>query len=163
MCAPLLRDAHRTGVQVEIAFAELCPRRNVGVAMQQDIPRSQRRQVFQVVHMTVGSVNEPPAHRQHRIVGQNGKIQHHLIHLSVTVAPHAQKRRLQPVQERDDLLRGIALRQVVAGAVIQKIPQQKQPVCSLPLKRFDHFFAIKRRPVQVGCDHPFHGRILLIL
>ncbi len=48
MCAPLLRDAHRTGVQVEIAFAELCPRRNVGVAMQQDIPGASGGRFFRL-------------------------------------------------------------------------------------------------------------------
>ena len=132
------------------------------MAVQQDIPRSQRRQVFQVVHMAVSGIDQTPAHRQHGVIGQDGEIQHHLVHLGVAVASHAEQLLLQAVQKRDDLFGRVALRQVVAGAVVQKVAQQQQAVSPFPLEGFDHLAAVKRRPMQVRRDHPFHGMFSLL-
>ena len=155
--AALLRQAHRTGVQVEAALPEGLPRRDVGVPVQQDVAGGQRRRGLGVVDMAVGSVHQPSAHRQHGIVCQHREFQHHLVHLGVTVAAHAEQAVLHAVEQRHDLLGRIALRQVVAGAVVEQVPQQQQPVGLFPFKRLLHLAGIEIRPVQVGRDHPFHA------
>ena len=46
--------------------------------------------------------------------------------------------------------------QVVAGAVVEQVPEKQETIRALPLKGVEHLAAVKSRPVQVGCDHPFH-------
>ena len=121
----------------------------MGVPMQQHISRGQRRQIFHMIDMPVGRINEPLPHRKHRIIGQHGEFQHHLVHLGITVAPHAEQLLLFPVQQGDDLLGSVLSGQVVAGAVVEQVAQQEQPVGSLPLKGLQHFAAVVGRPVQV--------------
>ena len=154
--AVLLRDAQGAGVQVEVPLAELLPRRNVGVSVQQDVPRHQRRRILGVVTVAVGGVDQLLPHRQDAVVRQYRELQHHLIHLGFAVAPHTAELRLGPVQQRDDLLRRIAAGQVVAGAVVEQISEKQETIRALPLKGVEHLAAVKSRPVQVGCDHPFH-------
>ena len=155
--AALLRQAHRAGVQVEAALPKGLPRRDVGVPVQQNVAGGQRRRGLGVVDMAVGSVHQPSAHRKHGIVCQHREFQHHLVHLGVTVAAHAEQAVLHTVEQRHDLLGRIALRQVVAGAVVEQVPQQQQPVGLFPFKRLLHLAGIEIRPVQVGRDHPFHA------
>ena len=63
----------------------------------------------------------------------------------------------QGIQHGNYLFGGIALRQVVAGAVVQNIPQQQQLVRLLALHGGKQLPAVKSRTVQVGCNHQFHG------
>ena len=74
------------------------------VAVQQDVPGLQRRQVGRVVHMAVGRVEQAAARREDRVVGQHRKFQHHLVHLGVAVAAHAENLIFPRVQQGDDLL-----------------------------------------------------------
>ena len=111
--------------------------------------------------MAVGSVDQPLTHREDRIIRQDGKLQHHLVHLSITVAPHTEKLLLMLVQQWDDLLRGIIPGQIVAGAVIEQISQQEQPILLLPLKCCQHLLTIIEGPMQIRSDHPFHSRFIL--
>ena len=90
-----------------------------------DVPGLQRRQVGRVVHMAVGGVNQPLALGQHRIICHDGKVQHHLVYLAVAVAAHAEDAVLALVQHRQHLFGGVAFGQVIAGAVVQNITQQK--------------------------------------
>ena len=76
--AVFLGDRDRAGVEIQVVTAELLPRGDMGVAVQQNIPRLQRRQVGRVVPVAVGGVDEPLPRCEHGIVGQNGEFQHHL-------------------------------------------------------------------------------------
>ena len=107
--------------------------------------------------MPVGGVDELFARREDAVIRQHRKVQHHLIHLGIAVASDTAKPVLQAVQLRDDLFGRIVPGQVVPRAVIEQIPQQEQPPGPLPLESLHHPFTIVRRPVQVGCDHPFHS------
>ena len=75
--------------------------------------------------MAVGGVNQPLALGQHRIICHDGKVQHHLVYLAVAVAAHAEDAVPALVQHRQHLFGGVAFGQVVAGAVVQNITQQK--------------------------------------
>ena len=70
---------------------------------------------------------------QQAVVRQHGKGQHHLVHLGLAVAPHAEYLVFHRGEQGNDLLGVIALGQIVAGAVIEQVSQQKQPVCPFPL------------------------------
>ena len=118
-------EGDRAGVEVEVSLAKRLPGGHVGVAMQQNVAGLQRRQVGSVVHMAVGGVNQPLALGQHRIICHDGKVQHHLVYLAVAVAAHAEDAVLALVQHRQHLFGGVAFGQVVAGAVVQNITQQK--------------------------------------
>ena len=45
----------------------------MGVPMQQHISRGQRRQIFYMIDMPVGRINESLPHRKHRIIGHHGE------------------------------------------------------------------------------------------
>ena len=53
VAAACLGDGHGAGVQVKIAVSEAFPGRNVGVTVEQDISRLQRRQRVQIEVVTV--------------------------------------------------------------------------------------------------------------
>ena len=63
---------------------------DVGVSVEENVTPVERGRVLGVVHMAVGGIDQPPAGLQDGIVRQNGKVQHHLVHLGVTVAPDAE-------------------------------------------------------------------------
>jgi len=62
------------------------------------------------------------------------------------------------IEHGKDLLRRVALRQVVARAVIENVPQQDQALRALLRIALQQFFRIKCRPVQVGGNEKLHDR-----
>ena len=102
-----------------------------------------------MIDMPVGRINKPLPHRKHRIIGQHGEFQHHLVHLGITVAPHAEQLLLFPVQQGDDLLGGVLSGQVVAGAVVEQVSQKQQAVGLLPFKGLLQLLRIIIGAVQV--------------
>ena len=107
--------------------------------------------------VAVDGVECPAAPGEDGILRQNGEVQHHLIHLSVTVSPDAQQMLPAAVEQLDDLLGGIALRQVVPGTVVQKISQQQKPLPALLLEALQQQLAVPGGAVEVGGDHQlFH-------
>ena len=129
----------------------------MSVAVQQNIPLGKRRRAGRVVMVAVGGKHCAGTGIQQGIVGQNREVQHHLVHLGIAVAAHAQQPLPQGIQHGNYLFGGIALRQVVAGTVVQNIPQQQQLVRLLALHGGKQLPAVKSRTVQVGCNHQFHG------
>ena len=123
MGAVFFGDGDRAGVEVEVSLAKRLPGGHVGVAVQQNVAGLQRRQVGGVVHVAVGGVDQPLTGGQHRIVGQDREVQHHLVYLAVAVAAHAEDAVLALVQHRQHLFGGVAFGQVVAGAVVQNVTQ----------------------------------------
>lgn len=70
---------------------------HMGVAVEEEIPRPEGRQVLPVPHMAVGAVDQPLPQGQNGVIGQDGEGQHHLVHLAVAVAPDAE----EPVPQAD--------------------------------------------------------------
>ena len=68
--------------------------------------------------MAVSGENETPRGFQQAVFRQYREIQHHLIHLGLAVSPNTENAVLYGIQQGDHLLGGIALRQVVPGAVV---------------------------------------------
>lgn len=139
MGAVLLGDGNGTGVPMPIVLSALLPGRDVGVAVEQDIPRPQRRQGVFMKVVTVGGKNGLVPQGQKAVLRQDGKVQHHLVYLGVAVAPHAQQAVLPLVEQGDDLFGGIVPGQIVPGAVVEQVAQKQEPVRSLPVKGFQQF------------------------
>ena len=99
--------------------------------------------------MAVGDVDQPLPHRQHSVICQHREIEHHLVHLGVAVAAHAQQLGRKAVQQGDDLLGGVVPGQVVAGAVVEQVSQKEQAVGLLPFKGLLQLLRIIIGAVQV--------------
>ena len=105
--------------------------------MQQDVSRLERRQMVLMKHMPVGEIEQPAAQGQHPIIGQDGKRQHHLVHFTVTVSPHAEEAFLSLVQHSQNFFGRVFPGQIISGPMVQKISQQDQPVSLVPVPRLE--------------------------
>ena len=150
-----LGNGHRTGIEIKVV-AVVGAFGHVRVPMEQDVTLLQGRKLALVVHVSVCDVDHPSANVKNGVVGKHGKLQHHLVHLGVTVAAHAKQLLLARVEHGDHLFGCILARQIVARSVVQNIAQQKELFCPLALKRRKHLLAIICRAVNIGCNHQFH-------
>ena len=96
-------------------------------------------------------LGQQPILRQHR------KLQHHLIHLRITVSPKAEKPIPPGIQQGDHLLGSVLPGQIVPGAVVENVPQQQEPVRLLPVHGLQQEAGIVGRPVQVRGNHQLHS------
>ena len=95
--------------------------------------------------------------KQRGIVGHNGKVEHHLVDLGVTVAAHRDDAVGQGVEQRDYALGGVIARQVVARTVVEQVAQQHDAVGLLGLDGGAEALGPVCRAVDVGGDEVFHG------
>ena len=155
--AAVLGNGHAAGVQDE-GVALTLGVLHMDVAEGESAARGQWGQVVRVEEMAVGG-KEGAAVLQHQggVVRHDGELQHHLVHLGVAVAPHGDDLVLQAVEHGDDLFGGVALGQVVAGAVIEQVAQQQNFVRLFGVDARQQFFTVVGRPVQVGGDEQFHS------
>ena len=153
----LLGQGHRAGIEVKIAFAADFPGGKMGVPVEEDISRTKRRQRFGVVMVAVGGKNAALPHHHQAVVRQNGQLQHHLIHLTVAIAPNAEDFSSPGVEQLRHLHGGVSLGQRIPGAVIQKVTQKQQAIRTLPVKGVKEFAAPVGRAVKIRGDHQFHG------
>ena len=128
----------------------------MGMAAQQHIPGPQGRQAVRAVLVAMGGIDQTISQIQQGVLRQHREFQHHLVHLRVAVAPHAQELVPAAVEHGRHLLGIILPGQIIAGAVVEDIPQQHQTVRSLLPKCLQQLFAVIRRAVHVRRDHPFH-------
>ena len=98
-----------------------------------------------------------PALGQHGIVREDRELEHHLVDLAVAVAADAEELVRERIEHRDDLLRRVIARQVVARAMVENVPEEEERIGLFLRPALHQQFAVIRRPVQVGRDHPFHG------
>ena len=134
---------------------------NMGVSMEQDIAGLERRQVLLVEDMTVGGEDALPAHRQEKVICHDREGENHLVDLGLAVAADTVDLIPVFVQEGDDLLRGIFVRQVVARAVVEKVPEKKHAVSLLTVIGGEHPAAVKGGSMDIRCNEPFHSGVLL--
>ena len=123
MPAPGLRDGDGAGIQDIDAVAQGAAG-DVRVAVEQDVARMQGRQMVLVKMVAVRGIDKMARRLEQAVVRQNGEGQHHLVDLGLAVAAHTENVGLPLLQQGDDLLRRIALGQVVARAVIQQIAEE---------------------------------------
>ena len=156
MPAPGLRDGDGAGIQDIDAVAQSAAG-NVRVAVEQDVARMQGRQMVLVKMVAVRGIDEMARRLEQAVVRKNGEGQHHLVDLGLAVAAHAENVGLPLLQQGDDLLRRIALGQVVARAVIQQIAEEEHTRRFLTLPGLEELAAVVGRAVQVRGNDPFHG------
>ena len=107
--------------------------------------------------VAVRGIDKMARRLEQAVVRKNGEGQHHLIDLGLAVAAHTENVCLPLLQQGDDLLRRIALGQVVARAVIQQIAEEEHTRRFLPLPGLEELAAVVGRAVQVRGNDPFHG------
>ena len=156
VAAARLRDGDRAGIDVVVAVLKLLRRRDVGVAVQQDVPLLERRVIIHIVDVAVGGPDHVAVQPQRGVIGHDGELQHHLVHLAVTVAPDAQQLLAHVVEHLDHPLGRVVPGQVVARAVVEDVAEQQQLADLLLPITLNHLFTPVCRTVQVRCDHPFH-------
>ena len=98
---------------------------------------------------------------QQAILRQDGKIQHHLVHLAVAVATDAEQVVFLFVEQADYLLGVVVLGQRISGAVVEKVSQQQQPVRLLPLESVQQRLAAGGVAVDIRGNHQSQGGVLL--
>ena len=96
----------------------------MGVAVEQDIPGMQRRHGGAIIDVAVRCKDRAPARVKQTVLRRHGEIQHHLIDLRIAVAAHAEDRRGEGVELSGDFPGSIALRKIVARAVIEDVSEQ---------------------------------------
>ena len=94
---------------------------------------------------------------QRGVVRHDGKVEHHLVDLGVTVAAHRDDAVGQGVEQRNHALGGVVARQVVARAVVEQVSQQHDAVGLLGFDGGDQALGPICRAVNVGSDEVFHG------
>ena len=111
------------------------------VPVDEHVARPVRGRAFGVEQVAVRHKGAMPAiQRKQRVIGHNGKLQHHLVHFGVAVAAHTQGHDRALVQKPDDLPGLIAVRQIVSGAVIEQVAQQKEAVRAFLFQPLQHLF-----------------------
>ena len=131
------------------------------MAAEEDIPRLQRREVIRAVNMAVGGIEPETVHTDQGVVRHEGEVQDHLVHFRIAVAANAQDAVLPGVQGRNHFLRRVAVRQVIARAVIKDISQQKQAVRLFPVISFEQFIAVQGGTVNIRSNQQFQRKVLL--
>ena len=106
LCLLLLGNGHTAGVQAADAAADLI-QLHMGMTGEEHASLGQGRQIVGAVVVAVGQIKGLSVHQELRVICHAGEGQHHLVHLGFAVAPHAAELRLQAVQQRNDLFRGI--------------------------------------------------------
>ena len=157
------RDGHGAGIEIQIALSKSLPGRNMGVAVEQDVSRLQRRPGIQRKPLPMGGIEQAVSPREDTIVRQDREVQNHLIHLRIAVAPDAEDPVLPLIQHGKNLFRCIVPGQIIPRAMVQQVAQKQQPVSLLPLKGLHELPALVRRAVNIRRNHPFHFTLLLIL
>ena len=73
-------DRYGAGIDIQNTTIGKLPGRDMGMPVKQDITRLHRRQLFQVMVVAVGGVDQPVTDRENAVVRQDGKLQYHLIY-----------------------------------------------------------------------------------
>ena len=101
--------------------------------------------------MHIGGIKAQVIEIKQGIIRHAGEIQHHLVHLCLTVAPDAQYAVPQRIEHGYDLLGSIVLWQVVPGSMIKYVAQKYESLCAALLIGLKQLLTIIRRSVYVGC------------
>ena len=122
---------------------------------QKDISRFHGRRILLPVVVPVGHKDGLIPEEQHAVFRKDREIQHHLIHLRITVPADTDIFVPAGIQHRDDLLRVVLCRKIVPRAVIEKIPEKDDPVRTFLLNAGKELSAVMRRAVDIRSNQYF--------
>lgn len=131
------------GVQIEVLSfrSKRLPGRHVGMAVQEDVTRTEGRRSFFIIMVTVGQINQVAFDRKNSVIRHDRKCKDHLIDFRFAVSADTENFILKLVQHRNDFFWGIFLWQIIAWTVIKQITQEEHAVSLLPFPGIQHFFA----------------------
>ena len=84
------RDRHGTRIQVQISIPERFPRRDMRVAVEENVSRLERRELVHMKVMAMSSVDQAVCRRDYRVIREDRKFQNHLVYLRITVSADAE-------------------------------------------------------------------------
>ena len=151
----LFGDRHRSRVQIPI-FAHAFPLGNMGMSIQKDVAIPKERGMFRIHVVTMAGIDHPAIPIQQAIFRKNRKLQHHLVHLCIAVTPNADNGFLDAVEKGNHLFGVIFPRQIIAGTMIEDIPQQQKPVRLFLVEQIYQLTSVVHRTVNIGSNHEFH-------
>ncbi len=122
-----LRQGNGARIAADKGFVRMAEG-DMGMAVQKDIPCFQGREMILVVQVAMRDKDAAVSLGQEQIIRHHGEGEHHLIHLRLAVSADAVDFIAAGIQERDDLLRGIAVGQIIAWTVIQQISEKQKTV-----------------------------------
>ena len=123
------------------------------MTIEQNVPFLQHRKALGIKVVAMGRKNATPVKFKKAIVRQDRKLQDHLVNFRIAVSSDAQDFLLHGIQKADHFLRIIFLWQVVPGAMVEDVAEQKQPVSLLAFIGSQHFPSIIGRTVNIRCNH----------
>lgn len=80
------RDRHGTRIQVQISIPERFPRRDMRMAVEENVSRLERRELVHMKVMAMSSVDQAVCRRKYRVIRKDRKLQHHLVNLRIAVS-----------------------------------------------------------------------------
>ena len=146
---------HASGVQEEIS-APVRRSTHVGMAVDEYVARVEIGQIFLVEQMPVSDEHHASFQKQSHVIRHDGRLQHHLVHLSVAIAAHSQHLCFQAVQNGRHFFGIVLPGQVVAGAVVQQVAQQDSLVGRLVPNQILQLFRVIGGAVEIACKQQFH-------
>ena len=132
------------------------------MSAQHHVAFRERQGRFCVITVAVGQIKPPTVNEEDGIFGQHGKGQHHLIDLALAVSAHRNQLLRTLVQKSNHFLRCVALRKIVARAVIEQIAEKHAKVRLLLVKAAEQLprtFRVAvniRRDQKLGFRHSKH-------
>ena len=149
------RDGGRARVQVVEAQAVFCLQffgaEEVGMSVKEDIAVRDGWQGVFIIMVAVGREDRVAIQHQDCVVGKAWEIEHHLIDFGLAVAANRPDFVLQGVQHGDDFLRGIVLRKIVSGAMVQDVAEEDDALCTALLELLQGLPAPVGTAVDVAC------------
>ena len=154
--ASVFGDGGGAGIDVGEGFVAV-EGRDVRVAAEERVARHERRRVGFAVHVAVGGVEDAVGQGQDAVIGHHREGEHHLIHLCLAVAAHADEMFADAIEQLDHTLGGVFVRQIVAWAVVEQVAQQEDTRLPFPPPCFEQALTPAGGAVDIGCDHELHG------
>ena len=154
--AAVLGNRGGAGIDVGEAFV-MGEGGDVRVAAEEHVAWHERRRIGLAVYVAVGGVEDAAAQGQDAVIGHHWEAEHHLVYLCLAVAAHAEEMFADAIEHFNYALRGVVVREIVAGAVVEQVAQQQQARLALRVPGLQQALTPTRGAVDVGCDHEFHG------
>ena len=99
------------------------------MTVKKDIAMVQGWEGFQIMVVTVCSIDQSVVDCQYAVICQDGKFQHHLIYFCITVSANAEEPVFDFIQRGQHFLGCVVPGKIISGAVIEDITQNQQPIC----------------------------------
>ena len=122
-----------------------------------------RRQIVQIKEMSMRDERGAPVQIKERVIRHNRELENHLIDLGVAVAADTEQLVPYAVEKRNNALRVIFIRQIVARTVVEQVAQQDKTLGFFLLILTQNGFAGTAGTVDIGSKHQFHMKHTFLL